>query len=38
MKIDNYCIGLVLLILFFIFVDNYNNVEGYANMILWVVI
>ena len=30
MKIDNYCIGLVLLILFFIFVDNYNNVEGYA--------
>lgn len=29
---DNYCIALLVLVLFFIYVDSVNNVEGYASL------
>jgi len=32
MKIDNYCIALIVLVLFLIYVDNTNNIEGYAEI------
>jgi thiol-disulfide isomerase/thioredoxin len=32
MKMDNYCIALIVLILFLIYVDNQNNTEGYAEI------
>ena len=30
MKFDSYCIALVVLVLFFLYLDNSMNVEGYA--------
>ena len=32
MKFDYYCIALVVLVLFFLFLDNYNNLEGFASL------
>ena len=29
---DNYCIALLVLVLFFMYVDNVNNIEGYAEL------
>jgi thiol-disulfide isomerase/thioredoxin len=30
MKFDYYCLALVVLVLFFLYLDNYNNLEGFA--------
>jgi len=32
MKINNYCVALVVLIIFLLYVDNQNNTEGYADL------
>lgn len=32
MKFDNYCIALVVLVLFFLYLDNSMNLEGYASL------
>ena len=30
MKFDYYCVALVVLVLFFLYLDNYNNLEGFS--------
>ena len=32
MKFDYYCVALVVLVLFFLYLDNYNNLEGFASL------
>jgi thiol-disulfide isomerase/thioredoxin len=32
MIVDNYCLGLFLLVLFLLYIDNKNNLEGYAEL------
>jgi len=34
MKFDNYCVALLVLLLFFIYIDNINNIEGYADLVI----